>query len=566
MVEKLKIEELKNYLRLRGLKVTGKKVELVARVFAAMENNVQLVKTAVEVETELGEEYVAKLKIDERNIPDPFKIPHGWMQEEEGMVFWPILLYPDIFNYLMFNPSELGSTDLSDYKNSKAYSYYKCGWLQPLSYHNLSGSNFCILKAECRHSQSINNPFHKMWIILEKKTSRIRACHCTCMAGMGQTCNHVAAAMFRVEAAVRNGLTNPACTSSSNEWLPCRKEVAPTKIKNLNFNRDDFASRGKKKRPLVSTPKKVFNPLAKNTKKLLDLTDIATALETVAPNSILFTAAPKPEIDFAREVITVAASPTPDLVSIDDIILSDGKEHFMENVLSLMTKENIKQIEIVTRGQSSCENWYVYRKGVITASKAHEVLTKMDKIIKGGSNYINMWSLNQKISGLAFVNPNIPALKYGRTMEEEAVNSFNHFMRKSHKDFKAVECGLFLHNEFPFIGASPDRMLSCSCCLPACLEVKCPYSINYTSPDDASVNLPYLTRNDTIDELQLNRRHKYYTQCLMQMAVTGCQKTYFVVWTPHGMVIDEIYFDEELWISMKNKFVQYYMDFYLKTC
>ena len=226
MVEKLKIEELKNYLRLCGLKVTGNKVESVARVFAAIENAVQPVKTAVEVETELEVEYMAKLKIDERNIPDLFKIPHGWMQEEEGMVFWPIMLYPDIFNYLMFNPSELGITDLSDYKNSKAYSYYKCGWLQTLSYHNLSGSNFCILKAECRQSQSINIPLHKMWIILETKTSRFRVCHCTYMAGMGQTCNHVATAMFSVEAAI----TNPACTSSSNEWIPSRKAVAPTKI------------------------------------------------------------------------------------------------------------------------------------------------------------------------------------------------------------------------------------------------------------------------------------------------------------------------------------------------
>ena len=42
------------------------------------------------------------------------------------------MLYPDIFNYLMFYPTELGSTDLGDYKKSKAYSYYKSGWLQPL--------------------------------------------------------------------------------------------------------------------------------------------------------------------------------------------------------------------------------------------------------------------------------------------------------------------------------------------------------------------------------------------------------------------------------------------------
>ena len=40
----------------------------------------------------------------------------------------------------MFYPSELGSKDLSGFKNSKAYSYCKSGWLQSLQYHNLSGS------------------------------------------------------------------------------------------------------------------------------------------------------------------------------------------------------------------------------------------------------------------------------------------------------------------------------------------------------------------------------------------------------------------------------------------
>ena len=70
--------------------------------------------------------------------------------------------------------------------------------------------------------------------------------HCTCMAGLSQTCNHVAASLFRIEAAVRNGLTNVACTSLKSEWLPNRGIVAPTKICELTFDRDDFGQRGKK--------------------------------------------------------------------------------------------------------------------------------------------------------------------------------------------------------------------------------------------------------------------------------------------------------------------------------
>ena len=45
------------------------------------------IKTAVEVAPDLKTEYLAKLKIDDRNIPDPFKIPHEWMNEDEGIKF-----------------------------------------------------------------------------------------------------------------------------------------------------------------------------------------------------------------------------------------------------------------------------------------------------------------------------------------------------------------------------------------------------------------------------------------------------------------------------------------------
>ena len=49
------------------------------------------------------------------------------MEEDKGMKFWTMLLYPDMFNILMFSNSELGRKDLGDYKNSKACNYYKSG-------------------------------------------------------------------------------------------------------------------------------------------------------------------------------------------------------------------------------------------------------------------------------------------------------------------------------------------------------------------------------------------------------------------------------------------------------
>ena len=77
LIFKMSLEEPKNYLRISGLKVNGSKNVLVTRVFAASENDVKTIKTSVEVEASLKTKYLAKLKNEDRNILDPFKIPHG---------------------------------------------------------------------------------------------------------------------------------------------------------------------------------------------------------------------------------------------------------------------------------------------------------------------------------------------------------------------------------------------------------------------------------------------------------------------------------------------------------
>lgn len=78
------------------------------------------------------------------------------------------------------------------------------------------------------------------------------------MAGMSRTCNHVAAAMYRIEAAVRMGLTNPACTSKANEWLPNHAGVATIKVKDMKLKRDDFGQQGRKKAGSSVNTKKDF--------------------------------------------------------------------------------------------------------------------------------------------------------------------------------------------------------------------------------------------------------------------------------------------------------------------
>ena len=143
-------------------------------------------------------------------------------------------------------------------------------------------------------------------------------------------------------------------------------------------------------------------------------------------------------------------------------------------------------------------------------------------------------------------------------MEPEAISTFTDFLKKTRKEFAVQECGLILLDSHPFTEASPDAIANCSCCRNFCVEVECPYSISHTSPKDSE--LAFIGKVN--DQFKL---HIYYTQCQLQMAVTNLEKTYFVVWTRHGMIIDTITFDKELWDDMKDKLILYYKNVYLNT-
>ena len=85
MISTMTVEELKNFLQLRGLNVSGRKQELVSRVFVAIENEVPIVQTAEEVEMDPARDYEEKLVMEGSKMPDPFKLVDGWLSKEEGL-------------------------------------------------------------------------------------------------------------------------------------------------------------------------------------------------------------------------------------------------------------------------------------------------------------------------------------------------------------------------------------------------------------------------------------------------------------------------------------------------
>ena len=76
-------------------------------------------------------------------------------------------------------------------------------------------------------------------------------------------------------------------------------------------------------------------------------------------------------------------------------------------------------------------------------------------------------------------------------MEPLAANRLLDVLKVKHKKLKMEEPGLYLDVDKPFIGASPDRIISCFCHGKICVEIKCPCSVSDKSPTDNDLNFKF---------------------------------------------------------------------------
>ena len=81
--------------------------------------------------------------------------------------------------------------------------------------------------------------------------------------------------------------------------------------------------------------------------------------------------------------------------------------------------------------------------------------------------------------------------------------------------------GLFIHEEYHFLAATPDEISQCDCCGYGVIEVKCPYCKKDSNPDAG---------NCFVDG-SLQKNHLYYYQIQLQMFACNMDHADFVVCT-----------------------------------
>ncbi|CAC5412802.1 unnamed protein product [Mytilus coruscus] len=183
-------------------------------------------------------------------VPDPLiDLTSGWITESKCVSMWTPTMYYDIATFLQNNRDKsLSDRLMKDYKEGMAYSYFTSGWLKEVCYHHIdNNSPYCFLKAECTASQRINDVPHTTWVLVEKASGEIQTAYCTCFAGLGETCNHMAAILFKVDYAGQWGANNKSCTSKPCVWKsPSTKKsiVQPKKLSELKIMKPHYSKGG----------------------------------------------------------------------------------------------------------------------------------------------------------------------------------------------------------------------------------------------------------------------------------------------------------------------------------
>ena len=427
---------------------------------------------------------------------------------------------------------------MKNYKSLQSYKYFTSGWVLEVDWKKYFEEGIVLFIGKVRHSYAASKTPLRPWVLV-RCNGTILVGHCTCMAGLAETCSHVGAVLHWVETAIRVRDDTP-CTSKENKWLM----PTPTQsIPYLQLCDIDFSA---PKRLKVTSPS--------------------------APLVNLSTATPPSESekeDFFREIakeevkkpliLSIVEPYSEKFVHSSDHLpkLLHGifkPEHLSKNYSELLTLAEIylqdkvtpamvDHLEQITRQQSRSKNWFLFRAGRITASRLKQVLHT--------DPHQPSLSLLKSVCYPEIHRFSSKATSWGCEHEKIALQTYTTRISALHEGLKVSNCGFFVSVENPYLGASPDALIDCTCCGQGTVEIKCPLCASETSLQEAADQRKHFCLNELSDgRFQLRRDHGYCYQCQMQIFVTGRLFCDFVVWTPNEMHIERIALDKELFQTL----------------
>lgn len=189
--------------------------------------------------------------------------------------------------------------------------------------------------------------------------------------------------------------------------------------------------------------------------------------------------------------------------------------------------------------QAESALWLELRRCLVTASSFGKVCKRRPNISSGPlvKSHLYSYSLD-----------NIKSIKHGKVNEVIAIRQLEKQLNISiHK------CGLFVDEQFFFLGASPDGIFG-----EGIIEVKCPISAFGMNADDAikDKKIKFWNLNGTV-----NCRHDWFYQIQGQLHITRKDLCLLAVWTgkEFPLKIEKITRDDTFWKNkMEPRLIKYY--------
>ncbi|XP_049517020.1 uncharacterized protein LOC125942822 [Dermacentor silvarum] len=296
-----------------------------------------------------------------------------------------------------------------------------------------SGCELHILRSICLCSMK-HGHYRQVVALREENVTRVVRAYCDCVAGLSQSCQHIAALLFAVRS-----IQTPSCTG-----MPC-KWMAPTQGHNRqpSLPLSDITFRKLVMNKTVRAKAKRKLPPGFQSKEQSVLKNFRERMAQCAPHLLWNRySASKP-------------APVQNTSGIADIVDLHSREcwtlfsNYWAQQVPLTAAERTK-ICIDTVGQNNNPLWKAERTGRLTASNFHRIM----RCIKPDGLVRDILYPRQKEN----LGPSDPRL-YGLRNEAVAVEKYIAIMQLYDKDIEVSETGLHVHEAYPFIAASPDRLV-----------------------------------------------------------------------------------------------------------
>ncbi len=465
---------------------------------------------------------------------------------------------------------------LRAFKSLKGYTFFADGFVRNVWLKTFPDSDVVYFRSYVFHSLTVDTPL-TVFVCVSKSCGDVYSAQCNCVAGLGASCNHIAALLFALERYARDSIKllpdEPSKTSLPMSWnQPPRKIVKPSPVSDIVFTNFTYSCKSSSKEPgqLASSGFK-FDPRPSQQRNLdaVLLQNLQDELNESFPESAFLSFWADIPAKPLKGVSEVSVEETLQGTVIEPLLLyvpsksllfassppvagdeltDDECEVFVAD--QVIDQKTVDVVERSTRGQAGNDIWHLVRYGRLTSSRFGELLhrretTSSTRLVTEIMGYKENTASRSR------------AVSWGRNNENNALKAYTITRNAAvvaPANISVHLCGLNLLATHSYIGASSDGIVFGEKDT-GCVEVKCPYSIGKQpvsdmAPLDIAKRFPqfYLKRG-TDGKLHLDHDHHYYAQVQGEMAVIGVSWCDFIVFTAGGLFIERIPFDNQFWLS-----------------